>query len=174
VAVADLIGIEAVRILHPALFEALVSVSDYLSASTGIADQGGYQRGRNAADSPIAPMHAATPRLAEDVCRWLFPAACHYFENTHYGSEWEIKWRQQRKIASSPVFRFYLERQLPDGVVPAHAVDDAISRLTSRDELRQFLDSWSPDELIDLLERMTPAIEEHRHRSDRRRRRRRA
>ena len=31
VAVADLVGIEAVRVLHPALFEAVVSVADYLS-----------------------------------------------------------------------------------------------------------------------------------------------
>jgi KAP family P-loop domain len=160
IAVADLIGIEAVRVLHPALFEALVSVAGYLSAATGIADQGGYQRGRDPADSPIAPVHAAAPGLAEDVCRWLFPAARRYFENTHYGSEWEIRWRQQRKIASSAVFRFYLERQLPDGVVPARAVEDALSRLADQNELRRFLAPWSPGELLDLLERMTPAIEE--------------
>ena len=160
IAIADLVGIEAVRVLHPALFEALVSVAGCLSATTGIADQGGYQRGRNPADSPIAPVHAAAPGLAEDVCRWLFPAARRYFENTHYGSEWEIRWRRQRKIASSAVFRFYLERQLPDGVVPARAVEDALSHLTSSDELRQFLSPYSPSELLDLLERMTPAIEE--------------
>ena len=160
VALADLIGIETVRVLHPALFEALVSVADYLSVNTGIADQGGYQRGRNAADSPIGPMHEVAPGLAEDVCRWLFPAARHYFENTHYGPEWEIAWRRQRKVASSPVFRFYLERQLPDGVVPARAVDDALANLTNRDKLQQFLGPWSPDELMDLIERMNPAIEE--------------
>jgi hypothetical protein len=160
VAVADLVGIEAVRVLHPALFEAIVSVGDYLSVNTGLADQGGYQRGRNAADSPIAPMHAAAPELAEDVCRWLFPAARNYFENMHYGPEWDITWRRQRKVASSSVFRFYLERQLPDGVVPARAVDDAVAHLTNRDKLWQFLDQWSSDELMDLIERMNPAIEE--------------
>jgi len=159
VALADLIGIETVRVLHPALFEALVSVADHLSVNTGIADQG-YQRGRNAADSPIASMHKLAPGLAEDVCRLLFPAARHYFENTHFGPEWEITWRRQRKVASSSVFRFYLERQLPDGVVPARAVDDALADLTNRDKLRQFLDPWSPDELMDLIERMNPAIEE--------------
>lgn len=160
VAVADLVGIEAVRILHPALFEAIVSVADYLSVNSGLADQGGYQHGRNAADSPIATMYAVAPGLAEDVCRWLFPAARNYFENMHFGSEWEITWRRQRKVASSSVFRFYLERQLPEGVVPACAVDDAAARLTNRDKLRQFLDPWSSDELLDLLERMNPVIEE--------------
>jgi hypothetical protein len=160
VAVADLVGIEAVRVLHPALFEAIVSVAGDLSVRAGLADQGGYQRGRNAADSPIAPMHAVAPGLAEDVCRWLFPAARHYFENMHFGSEWEIIWRRQRKIASSCVFRFYLERQLPDGVVPAQAVDDALSHLSDRAELQRFLHKWSSDELMDLIERMNSAIDE--------------
>jgi hypothetical protein len=160
VAVADLVGIEAVRVLHPALFEAIVSVADSLSAPTGLGDQSGYQRDRSAANSPIAPMHAAAPGLAEDVCRWLFPAARRYFENTGYGSEWEITWKRQRKVASASVFRFYLERQLPDGVVPAQAVDHALSHLTNRGELEQFLDGWPPDDLMDLVERMNPAIEE--------------
>lgn len=144
VALADLVGIEAVRVLHPALFEVIVSVGDYLSVNTGLADQSGYQRGRNAADSPIAPLRVVAPGLADDVCRWLFPAARHYFENMHFGADWEITWRRKRKVASSSVFRFYLERQLPDGVVPAKAVDGALSHLADRAELQQFLDQWSP------------------------------
>jgi len=160
VALADLIGIEAVRVLHPALFEATVSVAEHLSAKTRFGGQGVYQPGRDLSGSPIAPMHEAAPGLAEAVVRWLFPAARQHFENRHYGSEWEVKWRQKRKVASAPVFRFYLERQLPDGVVPVHAVDDVLNHLTSRDELQQCLAPWSADELMDLLERMNPAIEE--------------
>ena len=160
VALVDLVGIEAVRALHPALFEALVAVADRLSVSIGVPDRAGYQPDRDAAHSPIGPIVAVAPGLAEDVCRWLFPAARQYFENTHYGSEWEITWRRQRKVASASVFRFYLERQLPDGVVPAHAVDDALSHLTNGDELRRCLDAWPPEELTDLIERMNPAIEE--------------
>jgi KAP family P-loop domain len=160
VAVADLIGIEAVRVLDPALFRVLVSLADYLSVNSGPAGHGGYQPGRTAAQSPIAPAVEVAPGLAEDVCRWLFPAARQYFENMHHGQEWEAIWRRQRKVASSAVFRFYLERQLPDGVVPARAVDEALSYLTSRDELGQFLGSLSPGELMDLIERINSALEE--------------
>jgi hypothetical protein len=131
VAVADLIGIEAVRVLHPALFEATVAVADHLSAKTRFGGHGAYQPGRNAASSPITPMYEAAPELAEAVCRWLFPAAMQHFENTHHGSEWEITRNRKRKVASAAVFRLYLERQLPDGVVPARAVNDALSQLTS-------------------------------------------
>lgn len=159
VAVADLVGIEAVRVLQPALFEAIVSVADYLSARSGRAGLGGYQRARNIAESPIAPMYAAAPEVAEAVCRWIFPAARHHIENMHFGSEWESTWRQQRKLASSSVLRFYLERQLPDGVVPARTVDAALANLNEPEKLRQLLDQCSPEQLMDLIERMNPAIE---------------
>jgi KAP-like P-loop domain-containing protein len=159
VAVADLVAIEAVRVLQPVLFEAIISVADYLSVRSGTADLGGYQRARNIAESPIAPMYAAAPELAKAVCRWIFPAARHYVENMHFGSEWESTWRQQRKLASSSVLRFYLERQLPDGVVPARAVDATVASLTDPEQLPQLLGRWSSDELMDLIERMNPAIE---------------
>ncbi len=160
VAFADLVGIEAVRVLHPALFAALVSVADHLSAKASVADQGGDPRRRSAAHSPIAPMHEVAPGLAEDVCRWLFPAARRFFENSGSGPEWEATWRRQRKVASAFVLRFYLERQLPDGVVPARLVDEAVSLLSNRDELEQLLAALSPDEVMDLLERTHLAIEE--------------
>ncbi|WP_034266562.1 P-loop NTPase fold protein [Actinospica robiniae] len=159
IALTDLVGIEAVRVLHPALYEATVSVADHLFARGGFAE-GGYQRNRSAAESPIAAMHAASPELAEAVCRWLFPAARRHFENMHHGSEWETTWRWQRKIASSAVFRFYLERQLPAGVVPAALVTNAFEHLADRDGLRQIVDQCSSSELMDLLERLTRPIED--------------
>lgn len=160
VALADLVGIEAVRVLYPALFDAIVSVAGHLSARSSFGGRSGYQQDRSAAESPIAPMHAIDPRFAESVCRWLFPAARQYFENMHHGSEWEATWRWQRKIASAPVFRFYLERQLPDGVVPAQAVAYAIEHLGDRGELRQLCGQASPSELMDLLDRMRWPIEQ--------------
>jgi hypothetical protein len=160
VALADLVGVEAVRVLRPAMFESLVSVADYLSAQSFLPGQPGYQQGRNAADSPIGPMYRVDPEFARAICRWLFPAALLYFENMHYGSEWEASWRLKRKVASADVLRFYLERQLPEGVVPASAVGGALSLLGDRDGLQTLLDTFSPSELMDLLERMNPGIEQ--------------
>ena len=160
VALADLVGVEAIRVLRPAMFEALVSVADYLSAQSFLPGQAGYQQGRNAADSPIGPIYRVDPEFARAICRWLFPAALLYFENMHYGSEWEASWRLKRKVASAAVLRFYLERQLPEGVVPAKAVDEALSLLGNRDGLQVLLDTFPPSELMDLIERMNRAIEE--------------
>ena len=157
---ADLVGIEAIRVLRPTMFEAIVSVADYLSARMMMPGQGGYQPGRSPTDTPIGPMVAVDAALAQDVCRWLFPGARHYIENMNQGSEWEGTWRRQRKIASASVFRFYLERQLPDGVVRARVVDAAVEHLKRRKELQSIVDSMSSAELLDLIERMNQGLEE--------------
>lgn len=160
IALADLVGIEAVRVLDPALYEATVSVAEHLFAQGGLGGGPGYQRGRSAAESPIAAMHAASPKLAEAVCRWLFPAARRHFENMHHGSEWEAIWRSQRRIASSAVFRFYIERQLPAGVAPAAVVTETLEHLADRDGLRRLVDRCPSEELMDLIERLTRPIED--------------
>ncbi len=160
VAMADLIGIEAVRVLRPAMFEAIISVADHLSAEALVMGQSGYQHGRNPADTPIGPIVAVDSVLAEDVCRWLFPAARRYLENTHYGSEWEVTWRRQRKIASASVLRFYLERQLPEGVVPARTVDQALDAFSDRKGLQNLFDALSPAQLMDLVERINGTLDE--------------
>jgi hypothetical protein len=160
VALADLIGIEAVRVLCPAMFAAIVAVADSLSTQGVVPSQTGYQHGQSVTHSPIAPMVEVDQPLTIEVCRWLFPAARRYFENMHHGPEWEVTWRSQRKIASASVFHFYLERQLPDGVVAARTVDQALATLTDRETLQGLLDTLSPAELMDLVERMNATLED--------------
>ncbi|HVA73061.1 MAG TPA: P-loop NTPase fold protein [Acidimicrobiales bacterium] len=160
VALADLIGIEAVRVLQPAMFDAVISVVENLSAQATTVGQTGYQHGRDPLETPVAPLFGVDPLLASAICQWLFPGARRYVENMHYGPEWEVTWRRHRKIASSTVFRFYLERQLPDGVLPARLVEEALERLTDRDRLQELLDALSPAELMDLIERMNASLEE--------------
>ena len=160
VALADLIGIEAIRVLRPAMFEAVVSVAEDLSAQPTVGGSSRYQHGRNPLDTPVAPLFQIDPSLAQTVCQWLFPGARRYVENMHYGPEWEVTWRRKRRVASSTVFRFYLERQLPDGVVPARLVDDALDRLTDPNGLQNLLDPLSSPELMDLIERMNGSLEE--------------
>jgi len=160
VALADLIGIEAVRVLQPAMFDAVISVAEDLSARATAVGRTGYQHGCDPLETPVAPLFRVDPSLASAICRWLFPGARRYVENEHYGPEFEAIWRRQRKIGSSAVFRFYLEKQLPKGVVPARLVDEALKRLTDREGLRELLDPLSPSELMDLVERMNACFEE--------------
>lgn len=158
VALADLLGLEAVRILRPDMFEALVSVSDALGSTQPA--QSGYLSGRDPSTGPVGPLVAVDRELAETICKWLFPAARRYFENMHFGPEWLATWRKQRRVANPAVFRFYLERRLPDGVVPARMIDELLSNLGEPDRLREVLANLSASELTDAITRLTEVVED--------------
>jgi hypothetical protein len=160
VAAADLLGIEAIRILRPEMFEAIVATADALAPSSLATTLSGYRAGNDAQTSPVAPLVVVDAHLAAAVCKWLFPAAQRYFENMNYGPEWVATWRRQRKLASPDVLRFYLERALPAGVVPARLVDAAIDALGDASELTNLLGQLDASELADLLERLTGAIDD--------------
>ncbi len=160
VALADMLGLEAIRILRPEMFEAIVKAIDALAPSSLATMMTGYQTGQDAQTSPVAPLVKIDAEFAAAICKWLFPAAQRYFENINYGPEWETTWRLQRKVASPSVFRFYLERTLPSGVVPARIIDEALVVLVDAEELTDLLGRLTTDELVDLLERLPSAIEE--------------
>ncbi len=40
-------------------------------------------------------------------------------ENTHHGGEWLKTWSKERRVAHSRVLAFYLEKNLPEDVMPA-------------------------------------------------------
>jgi hypothetical protein len=158
VALADLLGLEAIRILRPDMFEAIVTVGDALLSTQ--PTQAGYLAGRDPAGGPVAPLVDVDRQLAETVCKWLFPAARRYFENMNFGPEWLTTWRKDRRVASPAVFRFYLERRLPDGVVPARTIDELLSSLRDPGRLTNLLADLSAAELLDAISRLTTVAED--------------
>lgn len=157
VALEDMLALEALRVLKADFYSQLVTHAAVLG-DTRIA--GAYRFGSNEhrVGGPLRGLNAVDFDLAEVVCKRLFPAALRHYENTNYPSEWLSTWRRQRVVASPEVFRFYLERQLAPGVVPARVLDDVIAALPDADRLRLLLEPLSADELVDLLHRLSSSI----------------
>jgi predicted KAP-like P-loop ATPase len=140
VALADLLALESIRVLRPDMFEEIVNAADVLGTTRSLG-VGGSATGSDPTDGPLAGLAKLDAELASAICRWLFPAAGHYFGHTGYGPEWIATWRKQRKVANPDVFRYYLERRLPDGVVPAHTIDHLLENLREPGRMREILDS---------------------------------
>lgn len=157
VALEDVLGLEAVRVMKPEMFRAMVASTEGLGATSGSLTAG-FLSGADAANGPIGLMVEADPDFAEAVCRWLFPAARRYFENMNFGPEWLATWRRDRRVANPDVLRFYLERRLPENVVPAQLVDDILDNLGNQDALIALLGSLSGERLLDAIVRVTDAV----------------
>lgn len=154
VALADVLALEAIRILRPEMFAAIIDNAEALGVSAAARTE------NDAEHSPVGPLVSVDRALAVAVCRWLFPAAQRYFDNVCYGLEWEPRWRRRRKVASHEVLRFYLEGKLPTGVVPARTLERALTALTDAEAFRTLLEGLSTDELMDILERLAVAVRE--------------
>lgn len=157
VAVEDVLGLEALRVLEPDFYTQLVVHAAVLGDTR---TPGAYRFGSDEyrTGGPLRGLNAVDFELAQVVCKLLFPAALHHYENQQYPSEWLSTWRRERVVASPEVFRFFLERQLAPGVVPARLVDDVMTALPDADHLGQILKPLSADELVDVLHRMAASI----------------
>lgn len=157
VALADVLGLEAVRVLRPEMFGAIVSVA----AELGPAPPGavsGYQPYEEPGAGPLGQMIAVDPDLAQTICRWLFPGARRHFESAHTDQRTLSVWRAERRVAHPAVLRFFLERRLPEGVVPARTVDSMVTGLTDAKALRAAFRGLTPAELADGLRRLTDRV----------------
>jgi KAP-like P-loop domain-containing protein len=159
VALADVLGLEAIRVLQPDIFDALVEVRDVLGTTRSLG-MGAVEATQKVGEGPLGQLASLDFDLASAICRWLFPAAGQHFGHTGYGHDWLATWRKARKVANPNVFLFYLERRLPDGVVPARTIDELFDALKIEETLTGLLDQLVGDELADALERLSYRLDE--------------
>jgi hypothetical protein len=150
VALQDVLTLEAVRVLRPEVFAEIRTLSSALCE----ASSGGQAGGQRPEDSLIGSLVQADPRLAQAMCTWLFPAARRYFESISYGGEFARRWRWERRVASLPVLRYYLECRLPDSLVPAATMEQIHQALGDSETLRTALQELTPEQLYDALDRL--------------------
>jgi hypothetical protein len=159
VALEDVLGLEALRVLKPDFFTELVAHAAVLG-DTRITSAYRFGSDEYRTGGPLRDLNAIDFELAHVVCKLLFPAALRHYENNNYPSEWLSTWRRERVVASPDVFRFFLERQLAPGVVPARLVEEVMAALSDADRLAALAQPLSADEIVDLLHRMGACIAE--------------
>ncbi len=81
--------------------------------------------------------------VAREVRERLFPASL-WMENNHYGSDWQKGWSKRRLVAHPRVLAFYLEKRLPDGVLPAREVQQLFEAIGDRERLGAMLGAIAP------------------------------
>jgi hypothetical protein len=134
VRLVDVLALEAIRLQAPDAFAKLPAISGALTTTSD-----GYGMGRNSDEAKAeiegfekaGGEHARVIREAR--CK-LFPASS-WMENTHHGGEWLKIWSKERRVAHPRVLAFYLEKNLPEDVMPAWAVQDLFESLGDRDAL---------------------------------------
>jgi energy-coupling factor transporter ATP-binding protein EcfA2 len=158
VALEDVLALEAIRVLLP---EAYAALADSADALTTPHDQLGVTH--FSSDPRAEEMKAKIEAFvrsggdAEGVTRQvrerLFSASL-WTDNNHYGSDWQKNWSKGRFVAHPRVLGFYLEKRLPEGVLPAREVQELFEAFGDPERLRGLLDAMDSETLEHALERL--------------------
>lgn len=154
VRLTDVLVLEAMRLQAPDAYARMSAAAGTLTTTSD-----GYGTGRDSdeAKAEIEDFEKAGgehTRVIREARRKLFPASS-WMENTHHGGEWLKTWSKERRVAHPRVLAFYLEKHLPEDVMPASAVQDLFESLGDRNALTtrfKAMDSRMLEHAVERLE----------------------
>ena len=156
VALADLLSLDAIRVLRPELFEALRTHSDCLVHSSSDIQimMGGDSRKQEIKKTLLQMLdHAAADReILESVFRHLFPVTQEILGTFGYSSDSKAAWRRDRRVACEEMLRIYLQAGLDDTVVSSGEIQALLDALTDETQLETLLGGLDADRLGQALE----------------------
>ncbi len=154
VALADLLSLEALRILRPSMFDELRAHAECLVHSESVSRL-------SMADEKVKEKLSAMLERAEgergildSVLEILFPATQGFLGRSSHGPDWVGKWRKQRRVACEEVLRVYLQAGLDEGAIPSREVQDLVGALTDEKKLTTLLDALDEQRFEAALERL--------------------
>jgi predicted KAP-like P-loop ATPase len=161
VRLTDVLALEAIRLQAPDSFAKLPAAAETLTTTSAGSGMGKRSDDAKAEIEEFEEAGDEHVQAIREARRHLFPASS-WMENTHYGGEWLMTWSKERRVAHPRVLRFYLEKNLPEDVMPASAVQDLFESLGDRDALAMRLAAIDPRMLEHAVERLREYEDDYR------------
>ena len=157
VAFADLLALEALRVLAPDLHAALPHAFHGLTALT----EGRHRDAELAQQVQAFITSAGSSReaTARAVVETLFPAAQRHLGGQRWAAESATQWRHQGRVADARVLEFYLTGRLAPGVASRWRVAEIEQALAQVETGRTAFAAIRDEELENLLEQLIPFSE---------------
>ena len=161
VALADVFGLEAVRVFLPDIFKLLPDVIDSLTVTS--TSRSAERRPENVFEEMVPPEHktwrqaqvkglieAAKSQEAKTqegvvqaMLSHLFPVGMQYINSDmpDHGNQWEDKLLSGRRVAHEDIFRLYMERVVGGDLPAFYDAKRAFERMVDRDAFDKFIRS---------------------------------
>lgn len=153
VALADVLALEAVRVLAPECFNALPGAVELLTGTERGRDEKQQGQLRKKYDELLA--RAGEHREAmEGLNSHLFPTSERFRQNIGLDG-WQLnEWKRHRRVAHPDVLRFYFEKTLPSGVLPVRDLAEIVAKFGDETALVSTLDALTPEQFENALDRL--------------------
>lgn len=157
VALQDVLALEAVRVLEPDVWDALIRARPALGHTRELGFGGRAPAENEAYKALVADVIAAAGDNSDairELLRRVFPASESFLGNVNYSTESLRQWRRERRVAHPTVFAIYLERTLGPDAVPAAAMDVLFDSLATGEDTEKILGLMSADQVEEALGRL--------------------
>lgn len=153
IALADVLGLEAIRVFLPDVFQRLPG------AVTALTTQSDGPLGSGSSQSPLkAEIHAlidsagTKSAVVKAAIERLFTAAFRHIGGANYiGQEWSHRWLRDRRVAHADILRLYLERVAGNDLLAFNQAEIAWERMSSPEALAAHLGSLEPNLIIETI-----------------------
>lgn len=155
VALVDVLALETIRVFLPRAYTELTAS---VAALTGEGRRGlGQAQARDAADaarvSAIVEVVGTQQAATKELLARLFPNIGHLVGGSRVVVD-EQRARQRLRVADPGVFRAYLQRAMPHGVISGALVHEAVASLGDRERLSEVFANLEPDLAEGLIQRL--------------------
>lgn len=156
VALADVLGLEAIRLFMPDVYSKLSASAGALTTPTDTYVVSTHKEQDKQSIEHLLGIEgvAGNPTLVEKMCELLFPAGLALHRNNHYGSRQDDQLARERRVASWRLLRFFLDKQLPQGVLPAGKVQEVLDAFNDPHRLQALLEKEDLESLHRLMMRL--------------------
>jgi hypothetical protein len=151
VELVDVMGLEAIRVFRPDVFDKLVTARDGLT--TTMADFAPRHDDPNLKlqIDQLLEAGADIPDVVRAIVSRMFPAARRHIGDGNYGSSWQAGWLRGRRVAHPDVLAVYLEKVSNETLEAFGNAERAFEILGDEDALNTMLRSIGLDELEDVI-----------------------
>jgi hypothetical protein len=154
IALADLLAIEAIRVLLPDSFRLLANMHELLTTGKQSWRSTSIDESTKDKFETLLASSGDQRDVIREACRRLFPASQSHLGGTHYSFGTELERQRERRIAAPEAFSFYLRHALLDGDVSTREVEDAFRSMSDRTKFTKILRELGGDRQERLLKRI--------------------
>jgi hypothetical protein len=147
VALSDVLALESIRVLQPAIFNWIARNADVLTTPSGGAFWS-EQRDEMRAESlrKLLADHRDQEPLIRALVRRLFPAAERHIENVAVGRDSLPGWQRDHRVAHPEYLGLYLQRVAGQELQAFWRAEEAVELLADRANLEAYFRSLDPSE----------------------------
>lgn len=152
IALADVLGLEAVRVFLPDVFTNLHGALNSLTNTSELNyDNSKITEQHKSQIDMLVEASGDHGQVVRAMINRLFPAARRHIGNSHYGADCKSKWIKERRVAHEDILALYLERVEGDSLLAFLDAERAWTHMADRDAFDSYLRSLDTTKLEDVI-----------------------